>query len=115
MRKKTISRLADTISWYLLYFLPVIGYLIILATGNVPTFSQVFSTLGLDVVTTGTIYTSLDSIFGTTGIMPLFTDSSMLQFFTYFISVFIAHLFVDFILFIPRLAHKWMSKCYQED
>lgn len=117
MRKKTVNHLADTLFWYLLYFLPVLGFLIILATKPdvVPTFSLVFETLGLDVVTTGTIYTSLDQIFGATGILPLFTSTSLLQFFTYYVSVMIAHLFVDFLLFIPRLGHKWLNKFCQGD
>lgn len=115
MRKKTIYRVADTIFWYLLYFLPILCYFILLAIGQVSTLGQVFSVLGLNVVTDGTIYTSLNSIFGTGGILPLFTETGLLQFFTYFISVYIAHLFVDFLLFIPRIAHKWMSKAYQEE
>lgn len=117
MRKKTINRVADTIFWYLLYFLPILGFLILLAIRPdvIPTFSDVFNMLGLNVVTSGTIYTSLDSVFGTSGILPLFIETGLLQFFTYFISVFIAHLFVDFMLFIPRLTHKWMNKFYQSE
>lgn len=116
MRKKTINRVADTIFWYLLYFMPVLAYLILIAVqpGSITTLDGVFDILGLNVFTTGTIYTSLDGIFGVNGILPLFTQTGLLQFFTYFISVYIAHLFVDFLLFIPRIAHKWMSKAYQE-
>ena len=34
---------------------------------------------------------------------------------TWFISAHIIHIFVDFIVFIPRLCHKWMGKATQED
>ncbi len=35
--------------------------------------------------------------------------------FAWFVYMHIIHVFVDFIVFIPRLCHKWMGKATQED
>lgn len=58
------------------------------------------------------VYTALVAIFGQDGVLPVFSEGSLsiLAFFTWFVNVYIAHLLVDFILFIPRLAHKWLKK-----
>ena len=133
MRKKTVNHVADTIFWYVLYFLPVIVSLIVLCNQ-----SDVFWTeFGGDMrgafldclervldglmimpvdLSDNVIYSGLISVFGTDGILPFFSDNSgsggyyILQFFTWFIGVYLVHLFVDFILFIPRLCHKWMKE-----
>lgn len=115
MRKRTISYCAETIFWNVVYFIPVICYLILLFKGGVSTFGSVFETIGLNIATNSTAFTSLSSIFGVNGILPLFANTDLLVFFTYYINVFIAHIFVDFILFIPKLAKKWMNKFTQGD
>ena len=59
---------------------------------------------------TNIIYSTLDEMFGQSGIFPLFnTGSPYLLYFTYLIVIELIHLFVDFIVFIPRLAHKWFD------
>lgn len=115
MRKRTINYFAETIFWNVLYFIPVICYLILLFKGGISTFGSVFETIGLNIATNSTAYTSLASIFGTDGILPLFENTDILVFLTYYINVFIAHIFVDFILFIPKIAKKWMNKFTQGD
>lgn len=116
MRKKTVNRFFDTAFWYLLYFLPVIVFLLVVfRTGQFTTLSTAMSTCGLDVLVNNPVLVSLSEIFGESGILPFFQNADLLYFFSYFISVFICHLFVDFILFIPRIAHKWLSKFCQGD
>lgn len=114
MRKRNVSYLADTIFWYLLYFLPVIAFGIMLAVGQVTTFDSALSTLGLTIDESSIAYTTLSSIIGAGGILPMFASPGIIKFFVWFINVLIAHLLVDFILFIPRIAHKWMSYFYQD-
>lgn len=109
MRKKTINKLFDNFLWYLLYTLPLLLMLLYwFKTGSISLVSAM-SDAGLSVLTTNPIYDALFSIFGTGGIMPLFTSPDVIAFITYFASVYIIHLAIDFILFIPRLAHNWMS------
>lgn len=115
MRNKTIVNIADNFMWYVIYLLPLIALLILLAKNGATDFSiaNAFSSLGLDIFVDNPILTNLSSIFGENGILPFFVSSDILIYMTYFISVFIIHLFVDFLLFIPRLAHKWMNKFTQ--
>lgn len=113
MRKRTVNHVAETIFWNIIYFIPVIAYLILLYKGGISTFGSVFDTIGLNIAQNSTAFSSLASLFGTDGILPLFANSDLLIFFSYYINVFIAHIFVDFILFIPKLAKKWMNKFTQ--
>lgn len=114
MRKRTVNHLADTIFWYFLYFLPVIAYLLFTfvepgtatAIVDIPTF---FNQMGVGFVTDNLIFTSIDGLFGQNGILPFWTTQTPTLIFTWFITVYIAHLVVDFLLFIPRLAHKWLK------
>ena len=116
MRKRTVSHIADTIFWYILYFLPVLAYLLYLIAEpsggtTLVAFDNFFSSIGLSMVTDNIIVNSLSDIFGTSGIMPLFSSDIPFIIFAWFIGVYLIHLCVDFLLFIPRLAHKWMKKC----
>lgn len=109
MRKRTIKTLADTIFWYALYFLPIIVLLITCIHNPITSVSNVINTLGLNVLQDSIVFTSLSSIFGTGGVLPFFQSPDILIFFTYYICVYILHLLVDFVIFIPRIAHKWLN------
>lgn len=114
MRKRTINHLADTVFWYLIYFLPVIFYIFYLIAepssgGNFVNFIQFFADSGFAIVTDNIIITTLRDIFSTGGTFPLFNTDLPYIIFTWFIGTYIIHLCVDFLLFIPRLAHKYMK------
>ena len=112
MRKRNVSYLFDKVFWYLVYMLPLVVWLIILVRNNFNatyTLSYVFDTLGLGIVNDNVILTNLTAIFGTGGVFPIFANTSILVYCTWFIGTLILHLAVDFLLFIPRLCHKWMG------
>lgn len=114
MRKRTCKNIADIVFWYALYFLPVLCYLLYMlaepaAGTNIVDFGVFMNSIGLGVLTDNVVYTALSDIFGANGILPFFANANLIAFFSYFISVVIVHLFVDFLLFIPRLAHKWLG------
>ena len=109
MRKRTIKRLADTIFWYGLYFLPILVLILTSIHNPITSVSNVINTLGLNILQDNIIFTTLSSIFGVGGVLPFFQSSDILIFFTYYICVYILHLLVDFVIFIPRLAHKWLN------
>lgn len=117
MRKRTVKCLADTIFWYVLYFLPVISYLLFvfchpgsIATVAPVNFVDFIDSVGFSVLTEGNIvYTSLLEVFGTGGIMPFMDMPAVYQILCWYVTVFIMHLFIDFLLFLPRLAHKWLD------
>lgn len=102
--------------WYLLYLLPIFLWIVVsIRSVEIVNLSSAMSTLGLDIFTNNIIYTNLCSIFGANGILPLFNSPDILMFMSYFVSVFLIHLAIDFLLFIPRLADKWLNKLYGGD
>lgn len=110
MRKKTINHLFDNAMWYIVYLLPLILFIgVSVRTGVFSSLADAFSLVGLNVLQDSLIYTTLSSIFGVGGILPLFASTDILLYFTYFVSVYLIHLCVDFLLFIPRLSHKWLK------
>lgn len=116
MREKTQKNLFDNLMWYLLYLLPLIIWLLIsFRTGEIIALSDAIASMGFNIFTDNQILITLSDIFATTGILPLFVTSDIILYMSYFISVFLIHLFVDFILFVPRLAHKWLNKLYGGD
>lgn len=122
MRKKTIKCMADTIFWYVLYFMPVISYLLFMfihpsGSGSITplNFMTFLGDTGFTVITDNVIYQALYEIFGTGGILPFFDSPVIFACMTWYVAVFILHLFVDFCLFIPRLAHKWLDAFTKAD
>lgn len=109
MRKKTLYYIADKLLWLCLILLPLIIWAIGSHNG-IYTLGSVFNEIGIN--NDNFIYQALYDLFGagSDSIIHFFTqDSLLLVYFTYFIIVEIVHLFVDFILFIPRLSHKWLN------
>lgn len=111
MRKKTVKCLCDNIFWYLIYLLPLIIFAIYsFQNGTFVPLTDCMSAIHLDIFSNNVIFTSLQSLFGTSGIMPLFNNADILAYLSYFVSVFIVHLAVDFLLFIPRFAMSLLDK-----
>lgn len=117
LRKRTISNLADQIFWLLVALMPLVlygiqflAYELTAVSSDLPTFLEYMQNFGLS--TTSVCYTALQELFGSTGVLPLFAsgDNAVVLFLSYFVTVQIVHLSVDFLLFIPRLSHKWLEK-----
>ena len=110
MRKRTISCLLDNIMWFLIYILPLICFVIVLCkTGQVTSLSTCMTDCGLVILTNNIVFTALDSIFGSSGVLPLFVSTDILLYFSYFICVWLCHIVVDVLLWIVRYAHKLMD------
>lgn len=82
-----------------------------LADGITYDFKDFVNSMGFEFATDNIIVNSLADIFGTGGIMPMFDNDTPFIIFAWFIGVYLLHLLVDFLLFIPRIAHKWMKDC----
>lgn len=117
MRKRTMSAIADHFYWLLVSLLPLLCYLIqflsyelTTVTDSLPTFLTYMQSFGIS--TDSIIYSVLGDLFGAGGILPMFSAGSnaVLLYLSYFVMVQIIHLAVDFLVFIPRLSHKWMEK-----
>lgn len=111
MKKCSFTDILDDLFWYIVYLLPIIGYLIYAFRNpnNADNMLEYFE-LNFSLVP-NIIESTLQDIFGTSGIFPLFENNGfIISFLAYFVGCVIIHLAVDFLLFIPRLSHKWMSK-----
>lgn len=131
MRKRSCNRLFDNIFWYTVYLFPLILYvcMIIGASGNQGlTYENLFTFNGLPydftmfmefnfVALVNPIYMVFQDLFSDGSIIgfTLFDNYAIMAYLAYFVSVYIMHLMVDFILFIPRLCHKWMKAFTQGD
>lgn len=114
----------DKIFWFVISFFPLFSWLIYLFsfsgyTASPLTFytwiDQNFGFMGH--ITNSVIYSIFYQIFSITSISSLFPtlSTSLMAFFTYLVTVEIVHVIFDVIVFIPRLAHKWISKAVQDD
>lgn len=114
----------DKIFWFILSLFPLFSWFIYLFSFsgyvNSPlTFyawlEQIFGFMGK--IQENVIFSTLYQIFSITSVASLFPalSTSLMAFFTYLITVEIVHVIYDVIVFIPRLAHKWISKAVQDD
>lgn len=122
MRKRTITFVADKAFWLIVALLPLIIYALQFliyelpsVTTEMPSFVSFMQDFGISQ--NSICYEVMYDLFGQDGILKLFDGSSnaVLLFLAYFCSVEIIHLAVDFIVFIPRLSHKFMNKFCQEE
>ena len=109
MRKKTINCLFDNVLWYLVYLLPLISFGILLIGNSATTLSSAMSSVGLGILTDNIVFTSLNGIFGSGGVLPLFISTDILLYFSYFVCCWLCHIVVDVLLFLVRWAHSLMS------
>lgn len=103
----------DFVLWSFLTLLPVISWLFYLFQSGQGLETVAF----VDWITTyfafsaakNPIFSALDGIFNfSTGLFPVLQPAWIL-FFTWFCTVEIVHICVDVLLFIIRLAHKWIG------
>lgn len=124
MRKRTINNLWDSIFWGIIYLLPLLLYFvdIIALKGEFTTTLQSFM---VDFVDSNNIILELFNQFlggsqltvdGSTIDMYFFGNySPVVYYLAYCATVAISHVFFDIVVFIPRLAHKWLGKATQQD
>lgn len=117
MRKRTINHLSDTVLWYFIYLFPLLVVLVMsIRAGETISLSEFFTTNGYNILSSGIVFDSLNALFGSSGILPLFGENSGLIYYaSWFTSCMLIHLAVDFLLFIPRMAHRFMNKFTEGD
>lgn len=114
----------DKIFWFIISFFPLFSWLVYLfsfsgyTTSPLTFFAWLEQHFGfMGQISNSVIYSTLYQIFSITSVNSLFPvlSTSLMAFFTYLVTVEIVHVFYDVIVFIPRLAHKWISKAVQDD
>lgn len=114
--KRTVSFISDSVFWYLLYSLPVLILLLVsFRSGEVMSVSQMLSAGGFSIDPNNIILVTLTDLFGTNGPFALFSGDGFFLMATWFVSVFLVHLVVDIILFVPRYAHHFLAKANKGD
>ena len=119
--KNRFSYKLDKIFWWIVAFAPLFCYFLYVpaksASGE-PISVALFlldNFLSDVAFSDNLIWTAFYRIFSKDGVFPLFGSQGAMYIFFWFISVELIHLFFDVIVFIPRLAHKWISKAVQND
>lgn len=116
MRQRTLKSFFDKFFWFIVSAMPLIYYAFsFLSRAYTPVpLDQFFSVLGVKVEST-LVYGTLLDLFGTGGICPLFDSPEIFSIMAWFVNVQLIHLAVDFLLFIPRLAHSFMDRWCTRD
>lgn len=131
MRKKTFNHIVDRLFWYIIYLLPIITFIICLFSTKTVTGDSEFNyvqVLDVDSAISQTfdylipigwenVVSQALATFGEYfNIGTMFSAGSFLNgFFTYYVFVVTFHIVVDVVLFVPKLAHKWIGGLIDED
>lgn len=139
MRKRNCDKLFDNILWYTIYLFPIIYALVVsysslrsftyadwlavdgnsIGYSDMAFWSNLLHVCKVMGVNDGSFFTVVFTTFGNIPLgfnLPMFgSSSSICYYLSYFCSVYILHLVVDFLLFIPRLCHKWMNAFTRSD
>lgn len=98
--------------WYLIYTIPIWAYLItIINNGNVE-FINILQQFGMSE--NNIIYSTFNNIFGESGIIEIFTNSSIFLFIVYYIGVKLLHISTDIILMLLQIVHNFVDKMTNE-
>lgn len=118
------SHKLDKIFWFVISFLPVLSWLFYLygyihlntdpGTSVIRFSNWLQSNFLIIDFNSNPFYSVLSRIFSSGGVFPLF-DTNALSLFTWLLTIEVVHICFDVIVFIPRLAHKWISKAVQND
>lgn len=125
LSKTTKNRFAyklDKLFWFFIQIFPLVCFTVYCIAGTrgsevvVPTFNSFLVKLGFDYQQGNVFYNILAQLFGSNGVFPLFVDSGgVILYLTYVLTMEVLHICFDVIVFIPRLAHQWISKAVQDD
>lgn len=125
LSKTTKNRFAyklDKLFWFFIQIFPLVCFTVYCIAGTrgsevvVPTFNSFLIKLGFNYQQGNVFYNVLAQLFGANGVFPLFVDSGgVILYLTYVLTMEVLHVCFDVIVFIPRLAHQWISKAVQDD
>lgn len=110
MNKNTFHYITES-GWLLLALMPIIMYLCMAGaqpSEDIITFAEMMSTKLQFTSVNNIIYSTIWGVFGTGGTLPILTEG-LAAYLTYYIIIELAHLVVDVLIFIPRLAQGWIS------
>ena len=104
--KNRFARKLDGIFWFIILLLPVFSYFVCYYRGTgAPDFFAYCEPFRFDFIA---------NIFESVFTKAEFGSLPVVSYLSYCVGVEIAHCLFDVIVFIPRLAHKWIGKAVQD-
>lgn len=101
------DRKVDRVIWSIILLLPIIAFIVCtFRNPSLTAFTQVMSAFKFDFVSE-----ILNKIFINNYALPV----DLVNYLSYFVSVEILHVFVDFICFIPRFSHDLLGGFYPRE
>lgn len=122
MRKRTIKFISDKLLWLTAMLIPLIYCLVVnlhyTETHTPISLLEIFTNAdyGFAIANDNLILTTINGLFGATGTLPLWGVNSYVPYFiTYLAVVVIVQLAYDVLIFVPKLAHKWIHTLTQDE
>lgn len=106
--KRRLSYKLDMLFWFLVSVLPILVYLLVnFHNPAAPDFFEYLSGFAP--------FSFLEEIFDSVTETAFGSSFRLNSYLAYCVAVEILHVLFDVVVFIPRLAHKWISKAVQDD
>lgn len=104
--------------WYFILALPLLSFLLsyLVRIPSVTDSSPLSITLYTylqnvyGLLTNNIVYDCFNGIFGAVGILPIFENSGILLYMSYFVAVELCHIVVDVLLLLPTIIHSFFDK-----
>lgn len=104
--------------WYFILALPLLSFLFVqlvripsssgISPLNLTLYDYLLNVYGL--VTDNVIYSCFNGIFGSNGVLAVFTNSGLLLYMSYFVAVELCHIVVDVLLLLPTIIHNFFDR-----
>lgn len=104
MKKHNLVDCLDHIFWWLMWLLPLVGGIIVLAAGGSHDFASFYGFLG-----NFSFPFVADLVGDIMELTAIALPDVLITIISYLVSVEICHVFVDVLVFIPRLCHKFVQ------
>lgn len=122
MRKKTIKFISDKLLWLLAMLIPLIYCLVVnihyTETHTPISILEIFTNAeyGFAIANNNLILTTINDLFGSAGVLPLWTADSFVPYFITYLSIIVlVQLAYDVLMFVPKIAHKWLHTWTQDE
>lgn len=116
--KQKKSNKIRQVLWYFILALPLLSFLVVqlvripsannVSPLNLSLFAYLQDIYGL--LTNNIVYGCFNGIFGASGVLPLFNESGVLLYMSYFVAVELCHVVIDVLLLLPTIIHNFFDK-----
>lgn len=105
-----VNEISDKIFWGIIYLIPIICFIIFTWQNGATTIATTMQSIGLGIVNDNMLLTALESLFGASGYIPIFTSNDFLIYATYYMGIMLIHFTIDILMIIIRWGHDQIDK-----